>query len=41
MDGGGEPTDAFYLEGQRDLASRLMGITKVTIWVIRIINLLT
>ena len=31
-----------YLEGQRDLASRLItGIIRVTIWVIGVINLLT
>ena len=31
-----------YLEGQGDLASRLiMGITRVTIWVIWVTNLLT
>ena len=31
-----------YLEGQGDLVSRLiMGINRVTIWVIEVINLLT
>ena len=31
-----------YLEGQGDLVSRLiMGITRVTMWVIGVINLLT
>ena len=35
------PKDA-YLEGQGDLVSRLiMGIIRVTIWVIGVINLLT
>ena len=34
--------NASYSEGQGDLVSRLMiGITRVTIWVIRVINLLT
>ena len=36
------PNQKPYLEGQGDLVSRLiMGICKVTIWVIRVINLFT
>ena len=32
----------YYLEGQGDLATILIsGITRVTIWVIKVINLLT
>ena len=32
----------YYLEGQGDLVSRLiMGITRVTLWVMGLINLLT
>ena len=30
-----------HLDGQRDLVSRLIGICRVTIWVIGVINLLT
>ena len=38
----GSQISGVYLVGQGDLASRLvMGIIKVTIWVIGIINLLT
>ena len=34
--------EILYLEGQGDLVSRLiMGITRVTIWVVGVINLLT
>ena len=36
------PLDLAYLEGHGDLVSRLiLGIIKVTIWVIGVINLLT
>ena len=39
---GGDESSIPYLEGQGDLVSRLiMGITRVTIWVIGVINLLT
>ena len=36
------PAATHYLEGQGDLVTRLiMGIIGVTIWVIKVINLLT